>query len=291
MSSGNERNDFNKDRAELFEALGHPTRIRILQCLAESPLGFAELKKRLDIESGGLLQFHLGKLQELVKVSAERNYALTDEGKEALRSIVANAYVGNNHLARRVSRKETKILMAALVLTVLISAGFAWQVYLVTNLNQLSASAENVRFVGVRIIDVTLYQNASADRGDLAFRWVMFCNNPNDVRLTAEIHNINIDMPLMDNRSIVLGLSQFPYISQASVMPHSKDLMSGTLFFNTTLADAIRINDYLSNGTIISNIALFVTFRNDCPFVSLQKNFDSARADIHLYGEPLVLEG
>ncbi|MDD4877051.1 MAG: helix-turn-helix domain-containing protein, partial [Dehalococcoidales bacterium] len=58
----------------------HPTRIKILHCLAEAPLGFSELKKRLDIDSSGLLQFHLGKLQGLVKVSQEGNYVLTGEG-------------------------------------------------------------------------------------------------------------------------------------------------------------------------------------------------------------------
>jgi len=84
MSGDSQRDDFNKDRAELFEALGHPTRINILQVLSKSPLGFSELKKETGIESNGLLSFHLNKLGGLVKAK-EGSYALTDDGREALR--------------------------------------------------------------------------------------------------------------------------------------------------------------------------------------------------------------
>jgi len=76
---------FNRDKAELFEALGHPTRIRIIDALSESPLGFAALKRKMGIDSNGLLAFHLGKLEGLVKTSTNGDYMLTDEGREALR--------------------------------------------------------------------------------------------------------------------------------------------------------------------------------------------------------------
>jgi DNA-binding transcriptional ArsR family regulator len=85
MSSDSSGNGFSVDRAEIFEALGHPTRIKILELLSSSSQGFSELKKALGIESSGLLQFHLSKLQGLVKAGSDGNYALTDEGKEALR--------------------------------------------------------------------------------------------------------------------------------------------------------------------------------------------------------------
>jgi DNA-binding transcriptional ArsR family regulator len=92
MSGENSQDSFSNDRAELFEALGHPTRIKILELLANSPMGFSDLKKALDIDSGGQLQFHLGKLHGLVK-TVEGNYALTDEGKEALRIMAAKGPV------------------------------------------------------------------------------------------------------------------------------------------------------------------------------------------------------
>lgn len=80
-----DRSDFDPSRAELFEALGHPIRMRILQCLDEAHLSFSELKRRVGIESSGHLQFHLEKLNGLIKVNPGGNYALTDDGKEALR--------------------------------------------------------------------------------------------------------------------------------------------------------------------------------------------------------------
>jgi len=74
---------FDRDRAELHEALSHPTRVRILQILARSPLGFSDLRREAGMESGGLLVFHLDKLGGLVKAE-EGKYALTERGKEAL---------------------------------------------------------------------------------------------------------------------------------------------------------------------------------------------------------------
>src|SRR5437870_4818997 len=81
----NDDESFNVGRAELFEAMGHPNRIRILKALSDKPLGFSELKRTLSMESSGLLSFHLQKLTNLVKTTSEGAYALTDEGKEALR--------------------------------------------------------------------------------------------------------------------------------------------------------------------------------------------------------------
>src|SRR5487761_581972 len=75
---------FDATRAELFDALGHPTRIRILQVLNQRQLTFSELKKEVGIESSGHLSFHLGKLNKLVKSTSSGSYELTDDGREAL---------------------------------------------------------------------------------------------------------------------------------------------------------------------------------------------------------------
>jgi len=80
---------FDSSRAELFEALGHPTRVRILRTLEGKPMGFAELKREVGIESSGHLQFHLGKLAGLVTTNAEGSYTLTDDGREAIRVLKA----------------------------------------------------------------------------------------------------------------------------------------------------------------------------------------------------------
>jgi DNA-binding transcriptional ArsR family regulator len=78
-------NEFDLREAELFEALGHPSRIGILQALNGGPLGFSELKKRIGIDSSGHLTFHLSKLDGLVNTNSEGKYCLTDRGREALR--------------------------------------------------------------------------------------------------------------------------------------------------------------------------------------------------------------
>jgi hypothetical protein len=41
---------YDGDRAELFEALGHPVRLNILQSLSWEPLGFSELKRKVELE-------------------------------------------------------------------------------------------------------------------------------------------------------------------------------------------------------------------------------------------------
>jgi len=282
MSGGSERNDFNKDRAELFEALGHPTRIRILQCLAESPLGFAELKKRLDIESGGLLQFHLGKLQGLVKVSVEGNYALTDEGKEALRSIVANADVGNNHVARRVRRKKTRIMAVSLILCVIALVGMAGYIYHTRAFYQFNTQLDQVLFFEARISNITLYQSPSEGEGTLAFSWQFYCHNPHDYPLGMTINNVDItvlvdiDLPGQGGHmgSFLIDSPLHQYTIAATVNPDSLAIVSGTLFYNTTLDTANQIMEYLStNGIRINHFDIGAVFNNGAPFMSLYKGF------------------
>lgn len=77
------------DSAELFEAISHPVRIRILKILEKEPTSFASLKRHLNIESSGNLDHHLKKLAQLIKVREDGLYSLTDAGKEALLSIEA----------------------------------------------------------------------------------------------------------------------------------------------------------------------------------------------------------
>ncbi len=76
-----------RQRAEVFDALGHPTRIVILKALSEGALGFADLKKKTAIDSSGHLQHHLIKLNGLIKTDEYGKYCLSSEGKEALLTV------------------------------------------------------------------------------------------------------------------------------------------------------------------------------------------------------------
>jgi DNA-binding HxlR family transcriptional regulator len=89
MSAPDVENDdeFNRTRAELFEAIGHKTRIKILEAISQEPLTFSGLKKRTGIDSSGHLSFHLEKLSHLIRSTADGTYTLTDDGREALRLI------------------------------------------------------------------------------------------------------------------------------------------------------------------------------------------------------------
>jgi DNA-binding transcriptional ArsR family regulator len=115
MNSENSSDGFSKEKAELFDALGHPTRIKILESLSNSPKSFSDLKKDLNIESSGLMQFHLGKLQGLIKTISDGSYVLTDEGREALRVITRKNL--NDPSSQKLSKKKKyAILLTALII-------------------------------------------------------------------------------------------------------------------------------------------------------------------------------
>ncbi|MEM1557552.1 MAG: winged helix-turn-helix domain-containing protein [Thermoproteota archaeon] len=87
MRESDEKIGFDSSRAELFEALGHPIRVKIIESLSKTPHSLSELKKRIGVESSGHLQFHLNKLNGLIETTSEGSYKLTDDGREALRII------------------------------------------------------------------------------------------------------------------------------------------------------------------------------------------------------------
>lgn len=112
-----------KQRAEIFDALGHPTRILILKVLSENSLGFADLKKKTGIESSGHLQHHLGKLNGLIKTDDYGKYCLSDEGKDALLTVktVENTSLkkeakGHGHKHFRLTLKPVAFLLATLLI-------------------------------------------------------------------------------------------------------------------------------------------------------------------------------
>ncbi len=116
---------FDSAKAELFEALGHPNRIRIIQALDERPVGFAELKKKVGMESSGHLAFHLGKLDHLVVLGDDGQYKLTEDGKDALRMVRA-AREKSGEVSRRGRTIEVrKTVLVGLVVFIVILAAFA----------------------------------------------------------------------------------------------------------------------------------------------------------------------
>jgi len=115
------------DSVELFEAISHPVRIRILKILKKQPASFASLKRQLDIESSGNLDHHLKKLGQLITVREDGLYVLTDAGKEALLSIEVIELWSERE--RRKIMPLGKVPREALILSALeisTAAGITW---------------------------------------------------------------------------------------------------------------------------------------------------------------------
>jgi DNA-binding HxlR family transcriptional regulator len=117
--------DEDRRRAEVFDSLGHPTRIMILKALSEGPMGFADLKKKLGIESSGHLQHHLNKLGNLVKTDNYGKYILSDQGKDAFLSVetvekVAQSGAEQKKTIYRNFRKNMLLRSATVVLAILL---------------------------------------------------------------------------------------------------------------------------------------------------------------------------
>jgi DNA-binding HxlR family transcriptional regulator len=79
---------------DLFEAVSHPMRIEIIKVLAKGPRRFADIKRELKIESSGLLDFHLKKLNDLISINKEGLYVLNEKGFAALQAVEAISKYG-----------------------------------------------------------------------------------------------------------------------------------------------------------------------------------------------------
>ena len=119
--------DFDTTKAELFEAISHPVRIKILEALDERAMGFAELGRMVGIESGGHLSFHLTKLRHLIRTNTQGNYTLTGEGKEALWTIHALQKSGRESatVAGRAPLRHRSLLkpVVAMILIAVVALG------------------------------------------------------------------------------------------------------------------------------------------------------------------------
>ena len=111
----------------MFEAVSHPIRIDIVQILAEKPLGFADLKRKLKISSSGLLDFHLKKLDELITINKEGRYSLTEKGFAALTTVEGAA----GYYRLRSAHKRSFFL--ALAVSVFVNIGTLWVAFQIEN--------------------------------------------------------------------------------------------------------------------------------------------------------------
>ena len=79
---------------DVFEAVSRPLRVEIIKVLAKGPRRFADIKRELRIESSGLLDFHLKKLDDLISINEEGLYVLNEKGFAALQAVEALSKYG-----------------------------------------------------------------------------------------------------------------------------------------------------------------------------------------------------
>ena len=87
------------DPADAFDALSDPLRVDILRALAAhhretgdgSPIGFADLRRRVGVRDSGRFRYHLEKLRGKF-VEKEDGYRLTHAGVEVVAAILAGTY-------------------------------------------------------------------------------------------------------------------------------------------------------------------------------------------------------
>jgi len=140
-----------RKRAEVFDALSHPTRIMLLKALSDEPLGFADLKKKLGIESSGHLQHHISKLGGLIKTDDYGKYTLSDQGKDALHSVdtvesVARVKASKNE-QYGVSRKNTVLKLTVIILAVLLALSLAMTAFQYSNALSLQSKIDHLNEV------------------------------------------------------------------------------------------------------------------------------------------------
>jgi DNA-binding HxlR family transcriptional regulator len=250
MSGENPPNDFNRDRAELFEALGHPTRIKILQVLLKSPLGFSALKRETGIESNGLLSFHLGKLEGLIKI-VDGNYALTDEGKDALRIMAVEEKITTEPIIRH-SITPLHALLIVLGVALVISVGFSVFYYQQQNiandnLNQLYLRTYVERSFNYTVVVESGYGSTSCQYGGMGWIEPSFVKIINLVPLggaksLSSIPELNsLNSKILNNS----GLAFYPNTYSYQYENASHASTESTTYSNTT--DCLSVSNVIDD--------------------------------------------
>ncbi len=87
-----------RDLFYLYGIVSHPLRRQIVELLGdEGPLGFTQIKKRLDVRVG-TLYYHFDMLAGLIKQDPQKRYMLTDAGKDAYQKLRSPEYVESSDL-------------------------------------------------------------------------------------------------------------------------------------------------------------------------------------------------
>jgi hypothetical protein len=211
-------NQFDASRAELFEALGHPMRVKILNALEGKQMGFTELKREVGIESSGHLQFHLSKLSGLVATTAGGDYALSDDGREAIR--VLRSTRASSEQAAPVARASslrkigwrTPLLTVLLIAVVVLATVAIYQQDQIVAMNR-TLSSETVSIGGTRYYYESVPVLPNGTR--LLFHGVTFTFlqpiNANNYTYDGPVRLTNGTLLSLNNKSVVIERIQMTF--------------------------------------------------------------------------------
>jgi DNA-binding transcriptional ArsR family regulator len=250
--------NFDKSRAELFDALGHPVRIRILRALEEGPLGFSDLRRKVELDSGGHLQFHLGKLDGLVTSGQGGNYAITNDGREALRVIDSERGQRKGNLRSGQLPPLAKSLLVGLVAAIVVLSVFAGMAY-----SQLSSQ------IGAESQENTLLtqQLANATQELEHANLVAQSLEQNNASLVQQVTNLTQQLQqTLSNQEALLGTSipvefpsGLPLIGSANGTAGSLVFVMQSNAVATITYTYTREPGFVWNGTIVPSVGLWET--------------------------------
>jgi len=231
-------NHFDSSRAELFEALGHPVRVRILLSLEGKPMGFADLKKEVGIESSGHLQFHLGKLAGLVGTTSEGLYALNDDGREAIR-VLKTTTLGNEVSPRGKApslrrRDWAKPLLGVLLIAVVVLAGVV-----VYQQDQIAALNGEIKTNPVapckQAFDRPLLKGLVSNATEFSALEVIFLTNSTSMACVSYAGGIGFDLT-----PIVRQLENGSYVQSSSVTVTAQKVNATFAAYSITAAQETK---------------------------------------------------
>ncbi|QLH80716.1 winged helix-turn-helix domain-containing protein [Halosimplex pelagicum] len=112
------------DPSEAFAALSDPLRVEILRELATAhrerevePVGFADLRKRVEVRDSGRFRYHLNELRDNFVRKGEGGYRLTVTGVETVAAILAGTYTHGGSMGPEPIDSECSACASAAVAT------------------------------------------------------------------------------------------------------------------------------------------------------------------------------
>ena len=248
-------------------------------------MGFAELKREVGIESSGHLQFHLAKLSGLVGTTAGGDYALTDDGREAIR-VLRSARTGHEETApfarapslRRIGWR-TALIAALLVALVVLSSVAIYQQ------NQIGAlshdlSSYTVSIGGTRYYHVSIPLLPNGSR--TLFHGVTFTtlhpsfsnySNPSNYTYSGSVRLTNGTLLDLNGKTVIVEMTGFAILvpsqsSQTFTVNGNESVIvgNGTIIGTRVLSNyftviTVGMSVTFPDGTQVTHLGFNVTAR------------------------------